>query len=131
VVGGDVRPLPNGAQVEELEDERAQYVLIDDDLVPYAATHRTGRCLRSNLLHRGIYRGIPRWSLEGHRSHIRRCCTRARPRPPAPPHLIPCLDLRPARRRTSPAAHAPRYPSTITPSAVYLGADVWNAKTVR
>ncbi|KAJ7862652.1 hypothetical protein B0H14DRAFT_3611647 [Mycena olivaceomarginata] len=91
VAGEDARPLPNGAQVNELEDERAQYVLIDDDLVPYAATHRTGRCLRSNLLHRGIYRGIPRWSLEGHGFHIRHCCTRARLRPPAPPHLIPCF----------------------------------------
>ncbi|KAJ6620988.1 hypothetical protein B0H10DRAFT_1031731 [Mycena sp. CBHHK59/15] len=34
-------PLPNGgAPVDELEDERTQYVLTDDDIVPHSATQR-------------------------------------------------------------------------------------------
>jgi hypothetical protein len=39
-----VEPSPlvpnNGAQLVDLEDERTQYVLIDHDIVPHAATQR-------------------------------------------------------------------------------------------
>jgi hypothetical protein len=87
VVGGDARPLPNGAQVDELEDERAQSVTAPTSDVAAPVRVRVCACLHL----RTLFRASP--------------------------------DLRPARRRASPAAHAPRYPSTITPSAAYLGAD--------
>ncbi|KAJ7343926.1 hypothetical protein DFH08DRAFT_1081291 [Mycena albidolilacea] len=110
--------------VDELEDERAQYVLIDDELVPYVATHHAGSvCARtySTAACTGAYL-VGLWRVTASTSDVAapvRVCARL--------HLRTSFrafsDLRPARRPASPAAHAPRYPSTITPSTVYLGAD--------
>ncbi|KAJ6523749.1 hypothetical protein B0H19DRAFT_1276837 [Mycena capillaripes] len=63
-----------------LKDERARYVLIDDDIVPCAAAHppntprlrsNGGGCLRSSPLAAAQHvQSIPCWSLEIHRRHI-------------------------------------------------------------
>jgi hypothetical protein len=71
-----------------------------------------------------MYRGIPRssWRITAPTSDVA-APVRVRARLHLRTLFRASPDLHPARRRASPAAHAPRYPSTITPSAVYLGAD--------
>ncbi|KAJ7302755.1 hypothetical protein DFH08DRAFT_826351 [Mycena albidolilacea] len=115
-------PLLNGgAPVDKLEDERTQYVHIDDDIVPHATTqhklhvYTTQWCKRTDPL-----------------------CLR-RPSPPHPTSLQPyfpssstsapastAYSVPPPTYALHAAAPAPlhalltKYPSTIAPSTVYL-----------
>ncbi|KAJ7789344.1 hypothetical protein B0H14DRAFT_2397581 [Mycena olivaceomarginata] len=139
-------PLPN---IDELKDERTQYVLIDDDIVPHAATQRK---LRAYAQWCGVSALEPTPSLS-HFQPEHAPFVFGAPPPPHPTSLHPCFPpssssyptpttsslFSSALSATAPhsvlpptyalhvATPAPphtlvRYPSVITPTSAYLRA---------
>ncbi|KAJ7663424.1 hypothetical protein DFH06DRAFT_924646, partial [Mycena polygramma] len=122
-----VEASPTIPQADDLEDERTQYVLIDDDIVPDASTQHKLRAYASQW--RGVSALEPTPPTPGHTPFVF-----GAPPPPHPtllqpaPALTPSTSVLPPTYALHAAAPAPprtllaRYPSTITPTSAYLRA---------
>ncbi|KAJ7071883.1 hypothetical protein B0H15DRAFT_762865, partial [Mycena belliarum] len=127
---GSTSPTPGVTALDEaaLEDERTQYVLIDDDVVPHPSTQHKLRAYAAQW--RGVSALAPPPGVPPHQH-----TPFVFPRAPAPhPTTLRALAAAPARQILPPTfglhAAAParprallaRFPALITPSAAYLAA---------
>ncbi|KAJ6563796.1 hypothetical protein B0H19DRAFT_1209765 [Mycena capillaripes] len=130
-----VEASPPLSTVDDLEDERTQYVLIDNDIVPDVVTQRKLRAYAAQWRGVSALEPEPPPHAEGHTPFVF-----GAPPPAHPTLLHPCAPsssssasasayaVLPPTYALHAAAPAPprtllaRYPSTITPTGVYLRA---------
>ncbi|KAF8183600.1 hypothetical protein K438DRAFT_1140870 [Mycena galopus ATCC 62051] len=135
-------PQLPGPVVDDLEDERTQYVSIDDDIVPHAATQHKLRAYAAQWRGVSALEPTPPLHTLGH-GYGHTPFVFGAPPPAHPTSLHPCFPFAPSTSASN-AHHAPnasflpptyalhtlapapprtllaRYPALITPSSYYL-----------
>ncbi|KAJ7839726.1 hypothetical protein B0H14DRAFT_2158058, partial [Mycena olivaceomarginata] len=126
-------PLPNGgnAHIDDMEDERTQYVQIEDDIIPHAATQRKLRAYAAQWRGVSALEPTPPTHTLGHTPFV----FGGAPPAPHPTLLHPSFPSAAATYSAVPPTYAlhtalpapphtllARYPALITPTSAYLRA---------